>query len=133
VELREKVAGLTRAAVPPQGELYNGAGEGLSRAFELALTPAIIGGFGYLLDRWLGLTPVFTIIFFLVAMAGLMARMYYAYDAKMKEHDAASPWGGHAGRADRPSWSDAEVSAGPPSGAGVSRDQVARGRNEHTQ
>ena len=94
MELREKVAGVTRAAVAPQSELYNGAGEGLSRAFELALTPAIIGGAGYLLDRWLGLVPVFTILFFLVAMAGLMARMYYGYDARMKAHDAASPWAG---------------------------------------
>ena len=92
MELREKVAGLTRAAVAPQSELYNGAGEGLSRAFELALTPAIIGGVGFLLDRWLGLTPIFTIIFFLVAMGGLMARMYYGYDAQMKEHEARSPW-----------------------------------------
>ncbi len=92
MELREKVAGITRAAVAPQSELYNGAGEGLSRAFELALTPAIIGGLGYLLDRWLGLLPILTIVFFLVAMAGLVARMYYGYDAKMKEHEAASPW-----------------------------------------
>jgi F0F1-type ATP synthase assembly protein I len=92
VELREKVAGLTRAAVAPQTELYNGAGEGMSRAFELALTPAIIGGIGYLLDRWLGLLPVLTIVFFLVAMAGLVARMYYSYDAQMKDHEAASPW-----------------------------------------
>jgi F0F1-type ATP synthase assembly protein I len=92
VELREKVAGITRAAVAPQGELYNGAGEGMSRAFELALTPAIIGGFGYLLDRWLGVLPVFTILFFLVAIGGVMARMYYAYDARMKEHEAEGPW-----------------------------------------
>jgi len=101
VELREKVAGVTRAAVAPQSELYNGAGEGLSRAFELALTPAIIGGAGYLLDRWLGLVPVFTILFFLVAMAGLMARMYYGYDARMKQHEATSPWapGGPSGGA----------------------------------
>jgi len=103
VELREKVAGLTRAAVAPrvgeQGELYNGAGEGLSRAFELAVTPAIFGGFGYLLDRWLGLTPVLTIVFFLVAMVGLMARMYYGYEAKMAEHEAAGPWAGKKGEA----------------------------------
>ena len=99
MELREKVAGFTRAAVAPGAglagddqELYNGAGEGMSRAFELALTPAIIGGFGYLLDRWLGLLPVLTIVFFLVAMAGLMARMYFAYDAQMKVHDSVSPW-----------------------------------------
>lgn len=64
----------------------------MSRAFELALTPAILGGLGYLLDRWLGLLPVFTILFFLVAMVGLMARMYYAYDAKMKDHDSVGPW-----------------------------------------
>jgi len=92
VELREKVAGLTRAAAAPQGELYNGAGEGLSRAFELAVTPAVIGGLGYLLDRWLGILPVLTIVFFLIAVFGVAARMYYAYDAKMKEHDALSPW-----------------------------------------
>jgi hypothetical protein len=92
VELREKVAGITRAAVAPQGELYNGAGEGLSRAFELAVTPAILGGFGYLIDRWLGLIPVLTIIFFLVGVFGVAARMYYGYDARMKEHEAAGPW-----------------------------------------
>ncbi|MDQ4069583.1 MAG: AtpZ/AtpI family protein [Actinomycetota bacterium] len=92
MELRERVAGLTRAAVAPQGELYNGFGEGLSRAFELALTPAIIGGLGYLLDRWLGLLPLFTIVFFLVAMVGLIARMWYGYDARMKEHESAGPW-----------------------------------------
>ena len=93
MELREKVAGLTRAAVaPPTGELYNGAGEGMSRAFELALTPAIIGGLGYLLDRWLGIVPVLTIVFFLVAMVGLVARLWYAYDAQMTLHENAGPW-----------------------------------------
>ena len=97
MELREKVAGLTRAAVAPMaptetGELYNGAGEGMSRAMELALTPAIIGGLGYLLDRWLGLLPVLTIVFFLVAMVGLVARLWYSYDAQMKLHEQAGPW-----------------------------------------
>ncbi|HVL06133.1 MAG TPA: AtpZ/AtpI family protein [Acidimicrobiales bacterium] len=100
MELREKVAGITRAAVAPGAgpnqELYNGAGEGMSRAFELALTPAIIGGLGYLLDRWLGLLPVLTIVFFLVAMAGLMARMYFSYDAQMKVHDSVGPWASRA-------------------------------------
>jgi len=92
VELREKVAGIARAAAAPQRDLYNGAGEGQSRAFELAVTPAILGGFGFLLDRWLGLTPILTIIFFLVATAGVIARMYYGYAAKMAEHEAAGPW-----------------------------------------
>ena len=92
MELREKVVGLTRTAAAPQADLYNGAGEGLNRAFELPLTPAIIGGFGYLVDRWLGLLPVFTIVFFLIAMTGVIARMWYGYDARMKELEAAGPW-----------------------------------------
>ena len=96
MDLREKVAGLTRAAVAPRAgehrDLYNGAGEGQSRAFELAVTPALLGGLGFLLDRWLGLTPILTIVLFLVATAGVIARMYYGYDAKMKEHEAAAPW-----------------------------------------
>ena len=92
MELRDKVARLTRAAAAPQADLYNGAGEGMNRAFELALTPAIIGGFGYLLDRWLDLLPVFTIVFFLIAMGGVIARMWYGYDARMREHEAAGPW-----------------------------------------
>ena len=94
MELREKVAGFTRAAIAPTqtGELYNGAGEGMSRAFELAVTPVIIGGLGYLLDRWLGLVPVLTIVFFLVAMVGLVARLWYAYDAEMVRHEKAGPW-----------------------------------------
>ena len=94
MELRDKVAGIARAAAAPgvHQDLYNGAGEGMSRAFELAITPAVIGGFGYLLDRWLGLLPVLTIIFFLVGMAGVVVRMYYGYDATMKQHEAAAPW-----------------------------------------
>lgn len=92
MELRQKVVGVTRAAVAPQGDLYNGFGEGLQRAFELALTPAIIGGFGYLLDRWLGLLPILTLVFFRIGMGGVIARMWYGYDARMKEHEAAGPW-----------------------------------------
>ena len=96
MELREKVVGLTRAAVAPgigpKADLYNGFGEGLQRAFELALTPAIIGGFGYLLDRWLGLLPILTIVFFLVGMGGVIARMWYGYDARMRELERTGPW-----------------------------------------
>jgi F0F1-type ATP synthase assembly protein I len=75
-----------------QGELYRGFGDSLSRSFELALTPPIIGAFGYLLDRLLGIVPVLTIVFFLTAMIGLIATMWYGYDARMKIHEQAGPW-----------------------------------------
>lgn len=70
-----------------------------SRAIELALTPVVAGGIGYLLDRLIGTVPVFTIIFLVVAVAGTFVKMYYAYDTKMKAHDAQSPWGRAAARA----------------------------------
>jgi len=75
-----------------RADLYRGFGEGLSRAFELALTPAIIGGIGYGLDRWLGVVPVLTIVFFLAGIGGLFARMWYGYEDRMRAIDASAPW-----------------------------------------
>ena len=75
-----------------QRDMYRGFGDGFTRAFEMALTPAVFGGFGYLLDRWVGLLPVFTILLFLIAVLGQFVKMYYTYDARMKAHEAAGPW-----------------------------------------
>jgi hypothetical protein len=99
VNLREKLVGLTISgtAAPAfqpteQGELYRGYEKGFSRGFEIALTPLILGAIGYGLDRWIGIVPVFTILFFLVAVVGVFARMYYAYDARMQIEEAQAPW-----------------------------------------
>ena len=73
-------------------DLMNGFGDGLARAFEIALTPAIFGGFGYGLDRLLGIVPVLTIALLVLSLAGMFARTWYAYDAEMKQHEAAGPW-----------------------------------------
>jgi len=107
VDLRDKVAGLTRnAAAPPttpspeqavftateQGELYRGYGDGLSRALEFALTPALFCGIGYAFDCWLGIVPVLSIALFLLAVTGMFAKTWYTYEARMREVDAAAPW-----------------------------------------
>jgi len=84
-----------------QGELYRGFGDSLSRSFELALTPPIFAAFGYLLDRLLGIVPVLTIVFFLTAMIGLIATMWYGYDARMKVHEQDGPWAEHSQGQDR--------------------------------
>ncbi len=78
-----------------QSELYRGFGNSTSRAFELALSPMVLAGLGYLLDRWIGIVPVLTIVFFLVAMVGLTATMWYGYNAKMKVHEQDGPWAKH--------------------------------------
>lgn len=73
-------------------ETYNGFGDGLALAFEIALVPTIFGAMGYGVDRWLGLVPVFTIVFALLGVVGLSVRMFYDYDARMKVHEAEGPW-----------------------------------------
>jgi hypothetical protein len=106
VDLAGKLVGLTRNGVAPapsegtkpafepteQGLMYRGYGDGMARAFEFALTPAIFCGLGYAIDRWLGIVPVFSIILFLVSVAGMFAKTWYAYEARMREEDAAAPW-----------------------------------------
>jgi hypothetical protein len=99
VNLREKLVGLTISgtAAPAfrpteQGELYRGYGDGLSRAFEFALTPVIFGAIGFGIDHLLGIVPVFTILLFLVAVAGVFAKAWYAYEARMQYEESLGPW-----------------------------------------
>lgn len=73
-------------------DLYNGFGNGLSRAFELAVTPALFGGIGYVVDQGLGTQPLFMIVALLAALAGMFVRLWYAYDSEMKAEEARSPW-----------------------------------------
>jgi Putative F0F1-ATPase subunit Ca2+/Mg2+ transporter len=74
-------------------DFYNGFGDGLARAFEYAVTPAIFGFLGWLLDRAVGTLPLFTIVFALLCIVGMFLKTWYTYDASMRAHDAESPWG----------------------------------------
>lgn len=71
---------------------YNGFGEGLSRAFELAATPAIFGAVGYFIDRRVGSTPAFMIGFLVFAVVGMFVRMYFGYTAEMDAHEQKNVW-----------------------------------------
>ena len=73
-------------------DLYNGFGDGLARAFELAGTPAVFGGLGWLLDRWLGLAPLLTIILFVFGVAGTTYMAWFRYEAEMRRVEAEKPW-----------------------------------------
>ena len=68
-------------------QLNNGAGEALARAFELALTPTMMAGFGWLLDRWLGTGPWLFIFLFVFTFSYLMWKYAKGYDAEMREHE----------------------------------------------
>ena len=59
--------------------------DSLGRGMDLALTMLVFLGLGALIDRWLGLFPVFTITLVLFAA---FVRMKFVYDATMERHEA---------------------------------------------
>lgn len=73
-------------------DLYNGFGSTFTRAFEMAGTTVIFAVLGHLLDRWLGITPVLTIVLAAFAVAGGFLRLYINYDAEMRRQEAGAPW-----------------------------------------
>ena len=73
-------------------ELNNGFGNAMSRAFELAATPAIFAGFGWLIDRQLGTSPLFLLVLFFFAIAGVGYMAWKKYDAEMAAHEADAVW-----------------------------------------
>lgn len=74
-------------------ELNKGFGDGLAKAFEFAITPAVFGFLGHLADRALGTEWVLMVLAFLVSVTGLFISTWYRYDAQMKASEADTPWG----------------------------------------
>lgn len=62
--------------------------DALGVAIEFAVIMALFFGIGWLLDNWLGTTPLFMIVFTLFASVGLFAKSKYRYDEKMDRLDA---------------------------------------------
>ena len=75
-----------------QRDTYNGFGDSLARAFELAVTPAIFGAFGYWLDGKFGIRPVLMITLSLVTLITMGIRTIVGYDQQMRRHDAEGAW-----------------------------------------
>ena len=71
--------------VAARRELNNGFGDTMARSFEFAVTPVIFAGIGYVIDRIVGTTLVFTIGLLVFALAGVLIRWYYDYDLKIKK------------------------------------------------
>ena len=59
--------------------LAPGIGDTLARGFEWAATIAIFLGVGFLLDRWLGTTPIFMVALFVFALVGQLLRAYFHF------------------------------------------------------
>lgn len=73
-------------------DVNNGFGEGLAAAFEMVATPVIFAFLGYLLDRWLGTSPVFMLTLGLLVFGYEIWRLVMRYSAEMAAHEADAPW-----------------------------------------
>lgn len=52
--------------------------------YEIALSPVILGGFGWLLDSVIGTVPIFLIVGAVLGLVGSVANQYYRYQAAME-------------------------------------------------
>ena len=92
-------------------------GDESARGIELAVTPVVFGGFGWLLDGWLGTGPSLALAFGAFALAGTVAKLWYGYDARMRELESTSRWAPRVGRPALPPgdeidlWSDRKAGA----------------------
>jgi len=64
------------------------SGDSLGRGMDIALTLLVFLGLGALIDRWLGIFPVFTISLVVIASLGTFLRLKYTYDATMERLEA---------------------------------------------
>lgn len=79
-----------RAGRAPERSLASSpsASDSLGRGMDIALTFAVFLGIGWLIDRWLGIFPVFTIALVVLAGIGMFVRLKYGYDATMERLEA---------------------------------------------
>jgi len=60
--------------------------------YELVFSPLILALIGFGIDKLFGTVPVFTVLFAVLGLVGVVVKIYFNYRAEMQEHDAAGPW-----------------------------------------
>jgi hypothetical protein len=73
-------------------QLNRGYNDGLTRAVEIVATPLLFGWLGYLLDGWVGIRPVFTIVLAAIGVSGIFVKLWLRYDHEMRAHEAGAVW-----------------------------------------
>ncbi len=69
----------------------HGAGDALSTAFEMIATPALFAFFGLMLDKGVGTTPLFTLLFMSVVLAYTTWKVFKRYDHRMRSLEQGLP------------------------------------------
>lgn len=69
-------------------EINRGAGDALTTACELAVTPVLLALIGWGLDIWLGTSPLFLLVLFLFTVCYEIWKHFTVYEARMREQQA---------------------------------------------
>lgn len=69
-------------------ELNQGFGNALNAAVELVVTPALMALVGWLVDGWIGTTPLITVLLAAFTLGYVVWKQYVAYQGSMdREQD----------------------------------------------
>lgn len=111
-------------------DLNRGFSDAFGRGFELALTPVVFGGLGWLVDRAVGTAFAFTLAFAIVGVVGIGVRMWLGYDRQMREHEAGVAGFRRRGTTSAPPAGDtaahSEISAGTKTSAATDASRTPR-------
>jgi len=61
-------------------------------SYELVFSPVVLSLLGLWLDRTIGTTALFAVVFALLGFIGSAILIYYRYSAEMAEHEKGRPW-----------------------------------------
>lgn len=73
-------------------KLNRGYADSMARGFEIAAVPVVFGGIGWLIDRALGTSPLFTIGLIVFAFIGTFVKMWLRYDSDMQREESGAVW-----------------------------------------
>ncbi len=76
-------------------ELNRGYGTANNRGMELALTVVFMTGLGFIADKIIGTTPLFTIVLSVLGFVGISVKLWLGYDLEMKAHEEGAVWNRH--------------------------------------
>ncbi len=69
--------------------------QGVNRStgsYELVFSPVILSLLGLWLDRTVGTTALFAVLFAILGFIGSAILIYFRYSAEMAEHEKGRPW-----------------------------------------
>ncbi len=66
--------------------------DGLSKAFEFAAGPVVMGGIGWLVDQAVGTRFLFLVIFAVFGVIGTCVSFFYQYEEDTARLDEGKPW-----------------------------------------